>query len=105
MHNIQYISIKSNIETRATASEGVAKEDEFKEEKINLYHEVIELVELFKKARHPNTILWLIEILHILTNKFTPSSGMSNEKSLAKKLEGLLQYLLKLCSQIIEDEG
>ena len=105
MHNIQYISIKSNIETRATASEGVAKEDEFKDEKIKLYHQVIEMVDKFKKARHPNTTLWLIEILHILTNKFTPSSGMSNEKSLAKKLEGLLQYLLKLCGILIEDKG
>ena len=103
LHNIQYVSLKGDQEGRQFA-EGVQKEDEFRDEKIKLYRQVIDLVEKFKKQRHPNTTCWLIELLHILTSKFTPSSGMGQESWIAKRLENLLQYLLKLCATMIESD-
>ncbi len=66
MHDISFIQIKTG--------ESV---DDFKESKLSLYKEIITFIDSLKYSRHPNTTCWLIEILHILSNKFVAHQSMS----------------------------
>ena len=43
MHNIDFINLKTN-----TFNDGIAKEDEFKEKKIELYRQTVEFIEKLK---------------------------------------------------------
>lgn len=90
---------------RQTAKgENVKNEDEFREKKIQLYKETLNFIDVFKQSRHPNTTFWLVEILHILTNKFPPSPSMNKVASnLTKQMERQLQFLLEASAAITED--
>lgn len=59
MHNISFVQIK--------VGENV---DDFKDGKLRLYEQILEFIDSLKYSRHPNTTCWLIEIMHILSNKF-----------------------------------
>lgn len=97
MHTIQFIPLK-NRETGDSI-----KEDEFKKTKVQLYHETISLTENFKHSRHPNTICWLLEILHILTNKISPPAGLFVQNaSLGRQMGRLLEVLLQSAASIIQ---
>jgi hypothetical protein len=91
MHTIEYINCKDRV-----------KENEFNQKKV-LYSEVLNFIENFRNSRHPNTICWLLEILHILNNKFPPPAGLlSKNTSLAKQMGRLLEGLLQAAALIIE---
>lgn len=47
-----------------------------------LYKGVLTFVESFKESRHPPTLSWLIEILHIVSIKFDPNDAYDNDKTL-----------------------
>ena len=66
------------------------QEDEFKAQKIELYKQSISFIQMLSKSNHPITICWLLEILHILTSKFSPPTTLSQEASLIKKMDGTL---------------
>jgi len=51
--------------------------EDFAKAKEDLYKETIDFVLNFRWTRHPITTCWLIEILHILTNKFIAPASMS----------------------------
>jgi len=64
---------------------------------------VLDFIENFKYSRHPNTICWLLEILNILNNKFSPPAGLLGKNtSLTKQMSTLLEYLLQAAALIIE---
>mmetsp|Transcript_35364 Transcript_35364/g.46558 ORF Transcript_35364/g.46558 Transcript_35364/m.46558 type:complete len:92 (+) Transcript_35364:1056-1331(+) len=67
MHNLSYVQMKPN-------------------ELIDVYRQSMLFVELLKWTRQPNTTCWLIEILHILSNKFAAPQSMS-KSGLQEKLE------------------
>ena len=62
-------------------------------------------LEKFKQSRHPNTICWQIEILHILTNKFTPPIGLNKVSGMTRSMERILQSLLQAASNVIENKS
>ena len=99
MHNIDFINLRTN-----TLNDGIAKEDEFKEKKIELYRQTVEFIEKLKSSKHPNTICWLIEILHILTSKFSPPTNLSQETRLTRKMDAVLTALLTSAAKIIESD-
>jgi hypothetical protein len=58
-----------------------------------------EFIDRFIGTKHPNTICWLLEILNILTDKFSVSSG-SEGKDFEKKKKALkpcFERLLYAC--------
>jgi hypothetical protein len=64
-----------------------------------LYGEMKEFIDRFIGTKHPNTICWLLEILNILTDKFSVSSG-SEGKDFEKKKKALkpcFERLLYAC--------
>ena len=97
MHTIDFINLRQ-------FKEGNVQEDEFKEKKIELYRQTIEFIENMKKSKHPVTVCWLLEILHILTNKFPPPASLSTETRLIKKMDSTFQFLLTQAAKIIESD-
>lgn len=78
--------------------------DDKKHGKLDLYKETIMFVTSLQWSRHPITICWLLEILHILTNKF-PSPNLMSNSTLQKKLEKLFTQVLKSAECIIKNEA
>ena len=78
--------------------------EDFSQGKIDLYEQIIEFISNFKWSRHPLTTCWLIEILHILSNKFIAPAALS-KNSLQEKLEKQLTFLLENAATIINDEA
>ena len=97
MHNIDFINLRMH-------KEGSVQEDEFKQKKIELYREIIDFIDKLKHSKHPNTVCWLLEILHLLTSKFQASSNLSKESRLIKKMDNVLQHLLTQTAKIIQDD-
>ena len=97
MHSIQFVSLRtqqSQPATVAAAGESM-KEDEFKKSKMSLYQETLSFVDLFQCSRHPNTVCWLLEIIHILTNKIQPPASMlARNTSVTKHMSKLLDALI-----------
>ena len=98
MHNIDFVIYR-------TYKDGsTMQEDEFKVKKIELYKQTVEFIDRLKQSKHPNTVCWLLEILHVLTSKFTMPTTMNRESSLMKKMDVTLQFLLTSAAKIIESD-
>ena len=48
----------------------------------------------FMYSKHPVTVCWLLEILHILSIKFSPADAYKNDQKLKKEYLDLLTHLL-----------
>lgn len=57
-----------------------------------------------KKSKHPVTVCWLLEILHILTNKFTAPQSLGIEGRLVKKMDSNFEFLLTQAAKIIKSD-
>ena len=97
MHTIDFINLRQ-------FKEGNVQEDEFKDKKIELYRQTIEFIDNMKKSKHPVTVCWLLEILHILTNKFTAPQSLGIEGRLVKKMDSNFQFLLTQAAKIIKSD-
>ena len=93
MHDISFIQIKAGV-----------GDDELNEGKIGLYKEILVFIDSLKYSRHPNTTCWLIEILHILSNKFIAPQSMSRS-SIQRQLEQQLNLLLETAASIINNDS
>jgi hypothetical protein len=66
-----------------------------------LYDKTKEFINMFIGSKHPNTICWLLEIVNLLTDKFTVLDTTGGEnKDFEKKKEALFpiyQRLLQSC--------
>lgn len=100
MHNVEFINLRMQI----LKDGAIQQEEEFKEKKIDLYKATVEFIDRFKSSKHPNTICWLIEILHILTSKFSPPTNLSLYTRLTSRMDTILQYLLTSASLVLESD-
>ena len=78
--------------------------EDFNQGKIDLYEQTTEFVQKFKWTRHPITTYWLIEIIHILSNKFVAPAAL-DQTDIQDKLEKQLTFLLENAACIINNEA
>jgi hypothetical protein len=68
-----------------------------------IYMNVLKFIKYFSCTKHPSTICWLLEILFILSAKFTANDAYKQEPKLRKEYNDLLIQLLTNLSQILSD--
>ncbi|CDW85800.1 n-terminal domain-containing protein [Stylonychia lemnae] len=79
---------------------------QFKDEQNQLakiYAAVFKFIKQFQQTKHPLTICWLLEILHILSNKFTASDAYKQETKLKRDFQEMLTLLLTSTASILSD--
>jgi hypothetical protein len=70
-----------------------------REHLIRLWYTIINFVKLFMASHTPSTILWLLEILHLLSQKYNPKEILS-EARIKKEMHAQINTLLITASQI-----
>lgn len=68
-----------------------------------LYSAVHKFIKFFHQSKHPNTVCWLLEVLHILSNKYTASDAFKQEAKLRKDYGEVLTQLLTSTASILSD--
>ena len=68
-----------------------------------VYQKMLDYFKLFKESRNPYTINWQLEILNILTSKFSEMDSVLDQR-LKKEYTSLFTTLLTNCSQIMMDQ-
>ncbi len=68
-----------------------------------IYGAVYKFLKFYQQTKHPSTICWLIEILHILSNKYTASDAFKQDGKLKKDYLETLTHLLNSTSSILSD--
>jgi hypothetical protein len=79
---------------------------QFKNEDNNLakiYNSVYKFIRHFTLSKHPSTVCWLLEILFILSTKFTANDAYKQENKLRKDYMDLLTALLTNTAAILSD--
>eukprot|EP00349_Pseudokeronopsis_sp_Brazil_P001936 CAMPEP_0202959044 /NCGR_PEP_ID=MMETSP1396-20130829/3308_1 /ASSEMBLY_ACC=CAM_ASM_000872 /TAXON_ID= /ORGANISM="Pseudokeronopsis sp., Strain Brazil" /LENGTH=158 /DNA_ID=CAMNT_0049677421 /DNA_START=4290 /DNA_END=4766 /DNA_ORIENTATION=+ len=81
--------------------------NQFKQEGDNLakiYGSVLRFIRYFSGSKHPSTICWLLEIIYILSAKFTSSDAYKQDPKLKKEYADLLTQLLQNIALIVSDQ-
>ncbi len=55
-----------------------------------IYSNVLKFIKFFYISKHPSTVCWLLEILFILSAKFTANDAYKQETKLRKEYNELL---------------
>ena len=79
---------------------------QFKNEDNNLakiYAAVYKFIKFFCISKHPSTVCWLLEIMYILSTKFTANDAYKQESKLRKDFQDLLTHLLTSTAAILSD--
>lgn len=71
---------------------------------ISLWRNAASFLKLFEHSKNPTTILWSIEILELLTNKYSPKPVIASERSLKKEIRHLTRSFLDAASAIAAGE-
>jgi hypothetical protein len=77
------------------------KNEENKLDKI--YNAVQKFIKYFYISKHPSTVCWLLEILFILSTKFTASDAYKLDSKLRKDYQDVLTALLSNTAAILSD--
>jgi hypothetical protein len=67
-----------------------------------LYTNVKNVIKVFLTTKHPNTICWMLEIMHIVTDKFRAEDPLLHKK-LRSKLHDTFESLMKSAMSIVTD--
>ena len=70
---------------------------------MKIYTVVYKFIRCFYNSKHPTTTCWLLEILHILSIKFSPKQAYSIEKKLKRDFQEVLTHLLQNAAAIVTD--
>lgn len=68
-----------------------------------LYRAVLRFIGCFQESRQPPTLCWLLEILNILSIKFSPMDAYRGDQKLKKDYYELLNQVLDSVAVIIND--
>lgn len=68
-----------------------------------IYLAIYKFIKFYLSTKHPSTICWLHEILHILSNKYTASDAFKEESKLRKDYLEILTSLLTSTASIMSD--
>ena len=74
-----------------------------REDTVKIYTVVYKFIRCFFNSKHPTTTCWLLEILHILSIKFSPKQAYSIEKKLKRDFQEVLTHLLQNSAAIVTD--
>ena len=70
---------------------------QFKTEDNNLakiYSAVLKFAKFYQYSKHPGTVCWLLEVMHILSVKFSPTAAYKADSKLKKEYLDLVTGLL-----------
>lgn len=68
------------------------------------FNAAVKFIKRFAASRHPNTICWTLEIVNILTAKFSTSEAYKQDPKLKKEFNDIIVQLMTAMGQIITDE-
>ena len=74
------------------------------EDETKIYRLFFRFLKYFQYSRHPTTICWMMEILYIMTQKFSPKEAYNVEKKLKKDYQDLMQILTENVARIISND-
>jgi hypothetical protein len=73
------------------------------EDLVKLYQAVYRFSKLFTWSRHPTTICWVLEILHLMSIKFPAKQVYHINKQLKKDFNDHLTHFLSCSAAILSD--
>lgn len=74
------------------------------EDIVRTYYLLFRFLKYFQYSRHPTTICWMMEILYIISSKFSPKSAYKVEKKLKKDFQDVMQTLTENAARIISND-
>lgn len=74
------------------------------EESVRIYHLLFKFLKYFQYSRHPSTICWMMEVLYIISSKFSPKSAYKEVKKLKKDYQDIMQMLTENAARIISND-
>jgi hypothetical protein len=74
------------------------------EDDTKVYKLFLKFLKYFQYSRHPTTICWMMETLHILSQKFSPKEAYNADKKIKKDYQDLMQTLTENTARIISDD-
>jgi len=74
------------------------------EDIVKIYYLLFRFLKYFQYSRHPTTICWMMEILFIISSKFTPKNAYKVEKKLKKDFQDIMQMLTENAARIISND-
>jgi hypothetical protein len=74
------------------------------EDDTKIYKLFLKFLKYFQYSRHPTTICWMMETLHILSQKFSPKEAYNADKKIKKDYQDLMQTLTENTARIISDD-
>ncbi len=69
-----------------------------------LYKQVLRFLGNYKESRHPPTLCWLLEIMHLLSIKFSPMDAYKGDQKLKKDYYETLNDILQAASSIVNEQ-
>ena len=71
---------------------------------VRTYTLLFRFLKYFQYTRHPTTICWMMEVLYIMSSKFSPKMAYSVEKKLKKDFQDIMQMLTENTARIISND-
>ena len=58
----------------------------------------------FQYSRHPTTIWWMLDVLYIISSKFSPKSAYKSVKKIKKEYQDIMQILTENAARIVSND-
>jgi len=68
----------------------------------NFWLHIFKLVNKFSLSKNPSTMLWILELMYMLSSKFPPTELM-NDKKFRNELQEIIMSKLMYCSHLISN--
>lgn len=74
------------------------------EDYVHIYWQLAKFIKNFVNSWHPSTILWLLEILNIFSNKFVPIDAYRVDKALKNEFTELTNTIVTNSAMILSGD-
>lgn len=74
------------------------------EDYVLIYKNLHKFMRSFMHSRHPASIIWLLEILYIFSNKYVPIDAYRDDKNLKNEFAELTEHLVKNCAAVLSGD-
>lgn len=74
------------------------------EDYVPIYKNLQKFMKNFMYSRHPPSIIWLLEILYIFSNKYVPIDAYRDDKNLKNEFTELTDHLVQNCALVLSGE-
>lgn len=74
------------------------------EDTVRIYNLLYRFLKYFQYSRHPTTICWMLDILYIISSKFSPTNAYKSVKKIKKEYQDIMQMLTENAARIISND-